>query len=134
MKLAFSVHVDVDEAARMPPAATISPSTSATTSVPPRTRFQLREVRVWGRATPTKQPPLTVVAVHATRAGQYQVIVRAEDGRTNARTFATRHDADAWASRIDPLPLPAHDDLGLVVAQGTYAPRVAQANRPVSES
>lgn len=138
MKLAFSVHVDVDETVFSRSSATSrdqltenirSQLNAAADALP----IPLREVRVWGRATPTRQPPMTVVSVQHTRTGQYQVIVRAEDGRTSARTFSTWHDANAWAGRIDPLPLPAHDDLGFVAVQDDDS-EVARGNNPGSES
>lgn len=111
MRLAFSVYVDVDERALADARAAVRDElvedirthlATALDELPVATR----DARVWSRATPNRQQRLTVDAIVAMSTGHYRVTVRTEDGRTTSRMFETRREAERWADKIDPLPLP----------------------------
>lgn len=111
MKLAFSVHIDVDDDTLPSSRSQIRDHlaedirgrlTAALEDVP----VALREIRVWSRAAPDRRKRLTVESIEPTDRGRYRVTVRAEDNRRTRRTFATQRAAETWANKIDPLPLP----------------------------
>lgn len=111
MKLAFSVHIDVDDHTLPSSRSQIRDHlaedirgrlTAALDDVP----VALRQVRVWSRAAPDRRRRLTVESIEKTGQGRYRVTVRADDNRRSRRIFATQHAAETWANKIDPLPLP----------------------------
>lgn len=111
MRLAFSVYVDVDE--RTLPGARVTVRDQLAEDIRIHLAAALdelplgvRDARVWSRATPSRQQQLTVESIDAMATGSYRVNVRTEEGRTTSRVFETRRDAERWADKIDPLPLP----------------------------
>lgn len=111
MKLAYSIHVDIDENALPGPKLAVRDQVAEDLrsylvemlSDPP---VDLREVRVWGRATPERVKQRRVESILPAPDGRYRVTVRVEENRTTSRTFPTRYAAEAWADRIDPVFLP----------------------------
>lgn len=111
MRLAFSVYVEVDE--RAFPGARTAVRDQLAEDI--RTHLadalgelplQVRDARVWSRATPSRQQRLTVESIDTMSTGSCRVNVRTDDGRTTSRVFETRREAERWADKIDPLPLP----------------------------
>lgn len=111
MKLAFSILIDVDSHVLPGPKAVVRDQVTEDVRAylvkamedPP---VEVRDVRVWGRATPARVQPVSVESIVPLPDGRYRVTVRVEDGRTTSRTFATQHAAEAWADRVDPVFLP----------------------------
>lgn len=108
MKLAFSILVDVDSGVLPGTKAMVRDQVTEDIRAhlvkamedPP---VELRDVRVWGRATPERLKPVFVESIVPLADGRYRVTVRVEDNRTTSRTFATQHAAEAWADRVDPV-------------------------------
>lgn len=111
MKLAYAIHVDIDPTVLPGSRSAVREQVAeelrdhlvkAMQSAP----VDLREVRVWARATPERVTRMAVESIYPTEDGRYRVRVRIEDNRTTTRTFATRHAAEAWADQVDPVFLP----------------------------
>lgn len=111
MKLAFSIFVDVDERVLPSTRVTIRDQLAEDLRAHLRTALEdppvrLRDVHVWGRATPERVRRMHVESIRPTDDGRHRVTVRIEDARTTSRTFRTQQAAEAWADRIDPVFLP----------------------------
>lgn len=111
MKLAYSVLVDVDPHTPTGPrtpfrdeaAELLRAHLVKALQTPP---IDIRGARVFGRATPERVKRMDVESLTPLPNGRYKVTVRVEDNRTTSRTFPTRHAAETWADRIDPVFLP----------------------------
>lgn len=111
MKLAFSIHVDVDPYVLPGPRAVVRDQIAEDLRAylvkvledPP---VELDDVRVWARATPERVKRMAVESILPLSDGRYRVTVRVEDDRTTSRTFRTQAAAEAWADLIDPVFLP----------------------------
>lgn len=112
MKLTYTVLLDVDDHAQ---ATEDGKSAQALAEeirvclaslVSQRLPVRVNDLRIWTKATPYARKRLTVERIEPTASGQYRVVVTASDNRTAVRTFPSRNAAEAWANKVDPLPLP----------------------------
>lgn len=109
MKLTYTLQCEIDEplpGPRPDDAQLTEEIKSALTAILSRLPYVVRDVRVWAKASPYMGKSLVVDRIEPTSAGRFRVVVTDADNQTTTRTFPTWGAAQAWADKIDPLPLP----------------------------